>query len=70
MNHTLDHTDTEINISEKDKILREDLVRKMTKEAYKECEDKIRDEGTLIGAACVCKKLVDKEWQKKFLVYI
>lgn len=58
---------TDVTISEKVKANREDLVRKMVKGAHEECQDKIRDEGTLVGAGCVCKKLVNKEWQRKFI---
>lgn len=39
----------------------------MTRVAQEECKDKIRDEGSLVGAGCVCKKLVDKKWQRKIL---
>jgi len=58
---------TEVVIPEKVKVHREELIKKMTKEAYKECKEKIRDEGTLVGTGCVCKKLIDKEWQRKFI---
>lgn len=58
---------TEVVMPENVKTHREDLINKMTKAAYGECKDKIRDEGTLVGAGCVCKKLIDKEWQRKFI---
>lgn len=53
-------------VSEKIKTDRENLIWKMTRIAYEECKDKIRDEGTLVGAGCV-KKLIDKKWQRKIL---
>lgn len=58
---------TVIVLSEKVKTDRENLIWKMARVASEECKDKIRDEGTLIGANCICKKLVDKEWQRKIL---
>lgn len=58
---------TGVVTSEKVKTDRENLIWKMTRVAYEECKDKIRDEGTLVGAGCVCKKLVDNEWQRKIL---
>lgn len=38
----------------------------LIKEAYKECKEIIRKEGTLTGAKCMCDKLTKKEWQEKF----
>lgn len=58
---------TEVTISEEDKQVREKNTKELLRKAYKECKEIIRNDGTLAGARCICKKIENKRWQSKLL---